>query len=123
MAYLQKRMFERAVAMFQKGATFPRFKTRMLGVLGYAYAVEGKRNEAQNILGQLRELSEKQYVDPCYIAWIYTGLGKKELAFHWLDRAYEKRSNWMIMLKKDPFFDSLRSDLRYETLLKKLNFK
>jgi tetratricopeptide (TPR) repeat protein len=120
MAYLNMGDFDRARSIFQKGATFPRFKTRMLGALGYAFAREGKRNEAQNVLHQLRELSEKQYVDPCYMAWIHTGLGKKEIVFEWLDKGYEEKSNWMIMLKADPFFDSLRSDPRFKILLGKM---
>jgi serine/threonine-protein kinase len=119
-AYLQKGMLEQAKEMLQKGTTAPRIKTRMLGALGYAYVVEGKKYEAQNILQQLRKLSEEQYVDPCYPAWVYAGLGEKEIAFEWLDKAFEEKSNWMIMLKPDPFFEGLHSDPRFKILLKKM---
>jgi tetratricopeptide (TPR) repeat protein len=120
MAFLNKGDFEQASALFQKGTSFPRFKTRMLGALGYAYADEGRRDEAENIIQQLKDLSEGQHVDPCYMAWIHAGLGEKETAFDWLDKGYKERSNWMLMLKVDPLFDSLHSDLQFETLLKKM---
>jgi len=123
MAYLNKGDFEHAIAMFQKVTTFPRFKTRMLGALGYAYAIETERDEAENILQQLRELSKELYIDPCYMAWIYTGLSGKERALDLLDKAYEERSNWMIVLKPDPFFDSLRSNPRFTALLKKMGLE
>jgi TolB-like protein/Tfp pilus assembly protein PilF len=119
-AYLQKGMLEQAKEMFQKGTIAQRLKAQMLGALGYAYAVEGKEEEAQKMLQQLRKLSEEQYVDPYYSAWINTGLGEKEIALDWLNRAYEEKSNWMITLKPDPFFESLHSDPRFKELLKKI---
>jgi hypothetical protein len=71
-------------------------------------------------LRRLNELSNEKVVDPCFIAWIYTGLGEKEKAFEWLAKAYEERSNWLIMLNNDRLFDPLRSDTRFADLLKKI---
>ncbi|MBD3415038.1 MAG: protein kinase [Candidatus Aminicenantes bacterium] len=122
-SYLQKGLIEQSQDWFEKGMTAPRFKTRMLAVLGYSYALEGKKTDAQNTLNQLRQISENQYVDPCYIAWIYAGLGEKEFTFKWLNKGLEERSNWMIFLKTDPCFDSLRKEHEFKALLKKMNLE
>jgi TolB-like protein/Flp pilus assembly protein TadD len=121
MAYLQKGMLEQAKEMLQKGTAFSRIKTRMLGALGYTYVEDGKKDEAQNILQQLKKLSERQYVDPYCLAWTYAGLGEREIVFKLLDKAFEEKSNLMIMLKPDPFFEDLHSDPRFKAILKKMD--
>ena len=52
----------------------------------------------------------------------YTGLGDRETAFEWLDKAYEENSTWIVFLNVDQLFDPIRSDVRYTTLLKKIGF-
>jgi len=122
LSYLQKGMYDDAIEMLQIGTTSPGYGTRCIGILGYTYAVQGKADSAILQLKRLDELSTKKAVDPCFIAWIYTGLGENETAFEWLEKAYELRSNWLIMLKNDKLFDSLRSDERFTTLLQKIGF-
>jgi hypothetical protein len=60
---------------------------------------------------------------PFYIARIYLGSGDKDKIFEWLEKAYEERDFWLIFLKADPMFDSLRSDLRFKALLDKMNLR
>jgi hypothetical protein len=92
----------------------------MIGALGYTSAIQGKKNEAIHQIERLNDLSKEMVVDPCFIAWIYAGLGETDRAFEWLEKAYDERSNWMVMIKVDPFFDSLRSDERFINLLKRV---
>jgi serine/threonine protein kinase/Tfp pilus assembly protein PilF len=120
MIYLQKKQFAPSMDMFKKGMNFPAAKTRNMCALGYAYAVTGRKAEAQDQLRRVMAISGEGYVDPCFIAWIYSGLGEKESAFQWLDKAYEERSGWIAYLKVDPFFDPLRSDERFRKLLQKI---
>jgi TolB-like protein/Tfp pilus assembly protein PilF len=120
MAYVKTGRLSQSIEMFNQGIKFPAVKTRNMSALGYAYAVMGRKEEAQNQLQQLMEISKENYIDPCFMAWIYSGLGEKEPAFKWLNKAYEERSNWMIWLKVDPFFDALRSDPRFSGLLRKI---
>jgi tetratricopeptide (TPR) repeat protein len=91
-----------------------------LAELGYAYAAAGKREEAQRVITELQELAQRRYVSPFDIATIYAGLGERDQAFAWLERAYEDRSVWMVYLKTLPRFDSLRSDPRFTDLLRRM---
>jgi len=80
--------------------------------------VSGNRREAQKLLEELRNLSERRYVSPIGRALIYIGLGDKERAFEWLDRASDDHDPWLAWLKADPIFDDLRNDPRFAVLLK-----
>jgi len=122
-AYLKTGRLTRSLDMFKKGATFLAAKAWNVAGLGYAYAVMGRKAEARNQLRQLTEMPAESYVDPCFMAWVYSGLGEKEPAFKWLDRAYEERSSWIIWLKVDPFLDALRSDPRFSQLLQKIGLE
>jgi TolB-like protein/Flp pilus assembly protein TadD len=90
--------------------------------LGETYAAAGHRGEALKVLEQLQELSKQQYVTPYGVGRIYAALGQTEEAFRWLETAYEQRGNWMVFLKVDPVFDDLRSDPRFQNLLRRMNF-
>ena len=84
----------------------------------------GKTAEARTILSQFLELSQRKYVSPEQIALIYANLGEKDRAFAWLDRAYEARSaNLITVMLASPAYDPLRSDPRFEVLLRKIGLK
>jgi serine/threonine protein kinase/Tfp pilus assembly protein PilF len=122
-AYLKTGRLTQSLDMFKKGATFLAAKAWNVSALGYAYAVMGRKAEAQNQLRQLTEMPADSYVDPCFMAWVYSGLGEKDAAFKWLDRAYDERSGWILWIKVDPFFDALRSDPRFNQLLQKIGLE
>ncbi len=113
-------MYEEAIAEFQKAMTLSGGGTVTVAALGHAYAVSGRRGEAQKVIEQLKELSKRRYVEPSYIVVIYAGLGEKDQAFEWLRKAYEERSFSMLYLKVDPRLDSLRSDPRFTDLLRRV---
>ena len=122
LAYEQKGMYPQAIDEFQKGVKISG-SPLMLALLGHAYAASGKTTEARHVLSELHDLSESQgaetrsYVSPYTVAAIYTGLGEKDQAFKWLERAYEERDVWLMNLKVDPVFAKLRSDKRFQDLL------
>jgi tetratricopeptide (TPR) repeat protein len=87
--------------------------------LGCAYARIGDTAKAHKIIDQLAELSRTKYVSPYDIAIIYTGLGEKDLALEWLEKAYEERAVRLLELP-DPAFDTLRSDPRFQDLVKRI---
>lgn len=73
------------------------------------------------MLQQLEELSRKRYVSPYHFAYVYTGLGEKETAIDWLERAFEERASGIYGIKGSFLFTSLRSHPRFTTLLRKMN--
>ena len=84
--------------------------------------MSGKRGEALRILDELMELLQRRYVSPSSFAIVYIGLGDKDQAFAWLEKAYEDRSTFLTEFKVEPMFDSLRSDPRFQDLLRRMNF-
>ena len=116
LAYEQKGMYREAIGDFQKGVTLSG-SPLMLALLGHAYAASGQRAAAHNVLNELRDLQGRRYVSPYTIAAIHAGLGEKDQAFKWLDKAEEGRDIWLMNLKVDPVFKALRSDPRFPDLL------
>jgi eukaryotic-like serine/threonine-protein kinase len=82
-----------------------------------------KPEEARKILNKLTELSRQKYVSPYYLAEIHGGLGEKDEAFKWLDKALEMREGPMVYLKVEPFFKELRSDPRFDNLIAKVGLR
>ena len=117
-AYTQKGMYEEALAELQR-APGPA-SVRALALLGYIYAVSGKRQEAERVRDGLKARSEQRYVSPYQIAVVYAGLGEKEQALEWLYKAYEGRAQGLAWLKVDIRFQSLRSDPRFTDLVRRI---
>ncbi|HEY1213487.1 MAG TPA: tetratricopeptide repeat protein, partial [Bryobacteraceae bacterium] len=118
LAYLGKTRYDDAIAEFQKARALGE-RAAALWSLAYAYGVAGRKSEAREALREFRQQSRDGYVSPYFMAGIYAGLGEKDHAFEWLDRAYEEHD--LMGLRLDPFLDSLRSDPRFHELLRRLN--
>jgi Flp pilus assembly protein TadD len=88
--------------------------------LAVGYAMAGKREEAERLLNELKQISKKQYVPETFFAYIYTALGQKEQAFGVLERAYREHDSTLIGLKTHPWLDPLRSDTRFADLLRRV---
>ena len=116
LAYEQKGMYQEAIADFQKGVKLSG-SPLILALLGHAYAASGKKPEAQHVLSELQDLQGRQYVSPYTVAAIYAGLGDRDQAFKWLEKANDERDIWLMNLKVDPVFSKLRADRRFNDLL------
>jgi serine/threonine-protein kinase len=92
----------------------------IVGWLGHAHAMAGEKVEALRLAHDLEQLSGRQYVLPYAIALIYTGLGDREKAFHWLKRAYEYRDEELTHIAVDPPLDPLRSDPRFQDIVRRM---
>ena len=86
--------------------------------LGYTYAMAGRQAEARQILAEIERASKKRYVPPYSFMIIYTGLGEKDQALAWLEKALQGRDNTIAFIKVDHRLDLLRSDPRFAELLK-----
>lgn len=118
LAYEQKGMYTEAVDQFQQGVKLSG-SPLMMSLLGHAYAASGKRSEALRILADL-DKEKQRYVSPYTVATIYAGLGEKDQAFKWLEKAFEDRDIWLMNLRVDPLLKSLRSDKRFTDLLQRI---
>ncbi len=120
LAYQQKGQLSQAIAELQTAARIEDSYAQPLAELGAAYALAGKRNEAQKVLEQLKERSKRSHVSAYSFATIYAGLGEKDRAFEFLDKAYQERSFYITDLRGDPELDSLRSDPRFADLVRRV---
>jgi tetratricopeptide (TPR) repeat protein len=120
-AYEAKGMYAEAIAEFQKAVGLFEREPFALHGLGHAYAVSGKRSEARKVLEELHQLRKQRYVSAYWIAVVYAGLGENDQAWEWFERAYEERATFLSHdFKTDPRLDGLRSDPRYQDLLKRM---
>lgn len=92
----------------------------VLAAVGQAYALSGNRGEALKAIEQMNGWSKQRYVSPHSVALVYAGLDEKDLAFKWLAKALEVRSEHLGWLKVDPRVDSLRSDPRFTALVRRI---
>src|SRR3989441_7325309 len=117
--YERKGAYDGAIAeykrIFDLGA-----KSLGIAGLGRAYAMAGKRNEAQKALAELQEISKHRYVSRGEIALIYAALGDKDQAFAWLNKAMDEHDLITARLKVDQRFDNLRSDPRFAEMAKRV---
>ena len=122
-AYREKRMYPEAIQHFKKASAVLPDNAALPMAYGYALAVSGDANGAKNVLVQLEALSHSRNVPAIYFAGIYTGLGQKDQAFQWLDKAVQQRNDRLIYLGVDPIAGPLRSDARFNRLLKRINLR
>ena len=93
-----------------------------LAALTGRYAASGNRKEAERLLGRLEAVSKHQYVCPYEMATAHAVLGNKSEALAWLEKALRERSACMPDLKVDPRLDSLRSEAKFNHLLRQVGF-
>jgi Flp pilus assembly protein TadD len=120
LAYVQEGKYGAAISELHKGKTLAEDDSNLIALLGYAHGLAGNRSEAQKILDKLTLLPNQQYMSPFSIAEIYTGLGEKDRAFEWLEKAYEDRTWLLRILKVEPIFDPIRSDPRFTDLSRRI---
>lgn len=118
---LRKGAFAEATAEFQTAETLSPNVADYKGALGYAYGRLGRRDEAHKLLDELKDRSKQSYVSWFYIAAIYVGLDEKHQAFACLEKAYEEREQGLVVMRREPMFDPLRADPRYQDLLRRMN--
>jgi len=119
-AYEQKGLYSDALRDLQRAKELLKTNVSVDADIGHLYAVSGNRAGAERVLRDLKELSTKKYVNAFEIALIYVGLGDKDNAFEWLDKAYQQRSDMLVYLNVDPRLDVIRHEPRFIGLVKKV---
>jgi TolB-like protein/DNA-binding winged helix-turn-helix (wHTH) protein/Tfp pilus assembly protein PilF len=116
----QQGKFSEAIDWFKKGVALSGHIMYCRSALGHAYGVSGDKAHARRVLKELKALATRQYVPSYDIAIVYLGLGDKEEAYRWLQKALDERSAWMVYLNMDPRLDNLRSESRFKKLVREV---
>jgi serine/threonine-protein kinase len=120
-AHVRLQQYSEALATFQEALKLAKDDPLILGLQGYTYALAGKRLEAERVLKLLQKVPADRPLWAYGMAALYTGLGDKDQAFHWLNESCSKRDGWIIFAKVDPLWESLRKDPRFDELLERLS--
>jgi adenylate cyclase len=118
--YQQKKMLAETIDEYKNTMLAINNWPVALAAIGHVYGISGDRPAARKILDSLNSLSTKIFVTAYGIALVYDGLGEKDRAFEWLNKAFEERSNWLVWLKTDPRWSTVRSDKRFAELVNKV---
>jgi len=113
-------MYSEAITAFQQGLQLFPDGAFLMGRLGHAYAVSGKPNEARRVLSELQQLSKRRYVFAADVALVHIGLSDKDQAFACLEKAYHDRDPRLPFLRVLPEYDPLRSDPRFQDLVRRI---
>jgi serine/threonine protein kinase/tetratricopeptide (TPR) repeat protein len=119
-AYVQEGLFDEAIAELRKAVTLSEGSPLLVGHLGLAYGLSGSKADAAGSLAELRRMAERQYVPSSALAMVSLGLGDRTAALDLLDRAYEEHDFSLVFLQVAPWFDRLRSEPRFQQLLRRL---
>jgi len=119
-AYEQLGNYKQAVNEFQKALELSGDDFTTKASLAHVYAVSGDKSEAEKILNELKQKLTNNNLT-YQIAEIYIGLGHKDEAFQWLEKAYEDRSEWLTWIAIEPKLDPIRGDPRFAELLHRMN--
>ena len=114
--------YDLAISEYVKAVQLSDGDTYYQASLGHAYAMSGMVAEARKSLHHLEDVSAERYVSPYGIALIYFAIGNKDYGLDWLEKASADRSTSMAYLRVDPALNSLRSEPRFDLLLKQTKF-
>jgi tetratricopeptide (TPR) repeat protein len=115
--YLKTGRQQEAMAILRKDAAQQPAHVLELMYLGRGLGVIGAGNEGQKVLADMQSLAQQRYVPPEYFAVIYEGLGEREQALRWFEKAYAERS-MNIWILPDPQLDGIRSHPRFQKILR-----
>jgi Flp pilus assembly protein TadD len=109
-----------AIPVLEKAAALSDRSPAVIAVLVRAYAQAGRRAEATGLVEELKRRQQKGYFPAAAFVNAYLGLGDKEQAFAWMERAYQEQSMILQYLKVHPFFDPVRDDPRFKDLVRRV---
>jgi Tfp pilus assembly protein PilF len=119
--HIARSAFPEAVAELRAAVQIMQGSPLATASLALAYARSGDRTAAQALLEEMLAERARGYYPASRIALVQMGLGDKDRAFEWLQRALEEKDLGMVFLKTNPLFDPLRPDPRFAGLLRQMN--
>lgn len=122
-AYIQKGSYSAAIRSSDEAKRLSPSQTHSLVFKGVALANAGDVTGAREILDGLLASSRESYVPPCHIAMLHTALGENEKALGFLEKAFSEKDVRMAFLKVEPRWNTLRSEPRFQDLIKRINLE
>jgi tetratricopeptide (TPR) repeat protein len=124
-SYVARGLHQNAISALQRALIFTNREPLVLGALAHAHARAGQRTEALTLVSELKRLEERvgpedRNIPRFSFVWACAGLSDKEQAFAWLEKAYQERRDLMVVLNIDPLVDPLRSDPRFQDLVRRV---
>jgi adenylate cyclase len=119
---IHRRSFARGLMELERYQELVNGDVRARADCAYGHAMAGHTDRARQVLHDFLTSYSENFFPAAAIARIYIGLGEKDQAFEWLHRAVEQK-DWVMFLKSDPVYDPLRSDARFQVLLRRMNLE
>jgi TolB-like protein/DNA-binding winged helix-turn-helix (wHTH) protein/Tfp pilus assembly protein PilF len=123
--YREKGMYPEAIAADKMWIATHPSQSRdpySLAVSASIYGLQGRNEEAEALIKELRETARHRYVSGFFFAEAYVGLAQSDQAISWLERAYEEHDQWMVFANSYPGLDWLRAEPRFQALMRRMNF-
>jgi eukaryotic-like serine/threonine-protein kinase len=114
--------YDLALAAASRAAELTNRGPWSLTSMARAYAGMGRREDAEAVLTEMRELAGRRYVSPYDLALVLTGLGHRDQAIEQLERAHANRANMLVLLRVEPRWDPLRDDPRFQDIERRMAF-
>jgi TolB-like protein len=119
-AYMRLNQHAKAIAHLKQARTETGEMPLMDAALGLAYAVSGKKAETMKLAEAFKAAAKKRYIPPTYFGMLFAGLGDKDKAMMWLEKAYDDRADGLTWLNVEPMLDEVRSDPRFQNLIRRI---
>ena len=120
-AYILNSQYPQGISEIRQAFEQSNENTLVLAGLGWAYGRAGRREESLEVLERLKNRFKNEDPRPYLIAKVYSGLNENDLAFEWLERAFEERDTSLAFVKTDESFAALRDDSRFDELLRRMD--
>ncbi len=118
-----QKQYEAAERVLREGLTFaPEYANTTRATLAYSLALAGDKSYAERLVGEFEERLKTDYVSPVDLAVTNIGIGNKQRALDWVERAIDERRGWAAYLRVHPVVDSLRDEPRFNELVKRMAF-
>lgn len=111
-----------AVEAYRQAHRLSRGNVMQLAFQGSVLARSGRTGNARQIVETIEDIARSRFVPPSAFALVFAGLDDRDAAFLYLDKAYELRDIFLVMLTCAHWWDPLREDPRFERLLRRCGF-
>src|SRR5687767_1312046 len=108
--------YAEALREAHKGAELSNRSNASLALLGHVYAKLGQQGDTEAVINELEKRYADRFADARDLVVVYAGLGAKDKAFAWLEKAFKDRSVFLAFLRLEPLMESLNSDPRWKAL-------